>query len=238
MRKLPHPPKEENWGHPQTPGPAAHFASGIGCGAFMPGKAIASPRHTPWSWISDRREVAPVVVPARSCFLRTSVLSSDARRRMVMTKRTSEESDTDERLAEAQARIESLEAAAADAEARGATALEELTGAREARSNLEAQLEEAVAAWETAEGELARTRSEAAETRMGLAEAAVKYRGAKLAAAPEIPQELVPAAESLAENGEGCEAALRVHPQLRSCVGGCGLDGSVPAGRHSRRTDD
>src|SRR5437879_11762199 len=97
MRKLPHPPKEENWGHPQTPGPAAHFASGIGCGAFMPGKAIASPRHTPWSWISDRREVAPVVVPARACFLRTSALSSHARRRVKVPQGAKTDSDTGER---------------------------------------------------------------------------------------------------------------------------------------------
>src|SRR2546422_10513488 len=114
MRKLPHPPKEENWGPPQTPGPAAHFASGIGCGAFMPGKAIASPRHTPWSWISDRRGGAPPVVPARSCFLRTFVLSSDARRRMVVKKRTRGESDTDERPAEGQGGVEELGAGAGD----------------------------------------------------------------------------------------------------------------------------
>jgi len=157
---------------------------------------------------------------------------------MMMTKRTSEESDTDERLAEAQARIESLEAAAADAEARAATALEELTGAREARSNLEAELEEAVAARETAEGELARTRSEAADTRMGLAEAAVKYREAKLAAAPEIPQGLVPAAESLAEIDEAFEAARRVAAQLRERIEDERLSARVPVGSPSRRPTD
>ena len=156
-----------------------------------------------------------------------------------MTKRTSEESDTDERLAEAQARIESLEAAAADAEARAATALEELTGAREARSNLEAELSRK--RWrrrETAEGELARTRSEAAETRMGLAEAAVKYREAKLAAAPEIPQELVPAAESLAEIDEAFEAARRVAAQLRERIEDERLSARVPVGSPSRRPAD
>ncbi len=49
---------------------------------------------------------------------------------MVMTKRISEDNNADDRLAEAQARIEALEAAAADAEARSATALEELSGVK------------------------------------------------------------------------------------------------------------
>ena len=82
-----------------------------------------------------------------------------------MTKRISEDNNSDDRLAEAQARIEALEAAAADAEARSATALEELSGVKQWRLDLETQLAEAVFARETAEGELARTRSEAGETR-------------------------------------------------------------------------
>ena len=84
---------------------------------------------------------------------------------MVMTKRISEDNNADDRLAEAQARIEALEAAAADAEALSATALEELSGVKQGRLDLETQLAEAVFARETAEGELARTRSEAGETR-------------------------------------------------------------------------
>ena len=94
-----------------------------------------------------------------------------------MTKRISEDNNADDRLAEAQARIEALEAAAADAEALSATALEELSGVKQGRLDLETQLAEAVVARETAEGELARTikaldrvqaartRSEAGETR-------------------------------------------------------------------------
>src|SRR2546425_5437693 len=126
---------------------------------------------------------------------------------MVMTKRISEDNNSDDRLAEAQARIEALEAAAADAEARAATALEELSGVKQGRLDLETQLAEAVFARETAGGELARTRSEAGETRTHLAEAAVKYREAKLASAPEIPRELVPAGEGLTEIDEAFEAA-------------------------------
>jgi len=157
---------------------------------------------------------------------------------MMMTKRTSEDNNEDERLAEAQARIESLEAAAADAEARAATALEELTGAREVRSNLEAQLEQAVAAREAAEGELTRTLSEAEEARTWLAEAAVKYREAKLAAAPEIPQELVPAAQSLAEIDEAFEAARRVATRLRERIEDERQSARVPVGSPSRRPAD
>ena len=101
-----------------------------------------------------------------------------------MTKRISEDNNSDDRLAEAQARIEALEAAAADAEARSATALEELSGVKQWRLDLETQLAEAVFARETAEGELARTRSEAGETRNAPSRGAVKYGEAKLASAP------------------------------------------------------
>ena len=152
-----------------------------------------------------------------------------------MTKRTSEENDADDRLAEAQARIEALEAAVADAEARAATALEELTGAREGRSDLETRLAEALAARETAEGELARTRSEADEARTHLAEAALKYREAKLASAPEIPQELVPAAESLTEIDEAFDAARLVAAQLRERIEEERQSARVPVGSPTRR---
>lgn len=157
---------------------------------------------------------------------------------MMMTKRTTEDDDADERLAEAQARIEALEAAAADAEARAATALEQLIADGEARSDLEARLAEATAAREAAEGELARSRSEAGEARSKLAEAAVRYREAKLAAAPEIPHELVPAAESLIEIDEAFEAARRVAAQLRERIEDERQSARVPVGAPSRRPAD
>jgi len=155
-----------------------------------------------------------------------------------MTKRTSEESEVEERAAEAQARIEALEAAAADAEARAATAVEELTATREAHSDLEAQLAEALQARGTAEGELTRARLDAEETRSRLAEAAAKYREAKLASAPEIPQELVPATESLSEIDETFEAAQRVVGQLRERIEDEGQSARVPVGSPSRRPAD
>ena len=152
-----------------------------------------------------------------------------------MTKRISEDNNSDDRLAEAQARIEALEAAAADAEARSATALEELSGVKQGRLDLETQLAEAVFARETAEGELARTRSEAGETRTHLAEAAVKYREAKLASAPEIPRELVPAVERLTEIDEAFEAARLVAAQLRERIEEERQSARVPVGSPTRR---
>jgi len=152
-----------------------------------------------------------------------------------MTKRISEDNNSDDRLAEAQARIEALEAAAVDAEARSATALEELSGVKQGRLDLETQLAEAVFARETAEGELARTRSEAGETRTHLAEAAVKYREAKLASAPEIPRELVPAVERLTEIDEAFEAARLVAAQLRERIEEERQSARVPVGSPTRR---
>jgi len=152
-----------------------------------------------------------------------------------MTKRISEDNNADDRLAEAQARIEALEAAAADAEARSATALEELSGVKQWRLDLETQLAEAVVARETAEGELARTRSEAGETGTHLAEAAVKYREAKLASAPEIPRELVPAVERLTEIDESFKAARLVAAQLRERIEEERQSARVPVGSPTRR---
>ena len=152
-----------------------------------------------------------------------------------MTKRTTEDNDADDRLAEARARIEALEAAAADAEARAATALEELSGVKQGRLDLETQLAEAVFARETAEGELARTRSETGETRTHPAEAAVKYREAKLASAPEIPRELVPAVERLTEIDEAFKAARLVAAQLRERIEEERQSARVPVGSPTRQ---
>jgi hypothetical protein len=131
-------------------------------------------------------------------------------RRLMMARKMSDDDELDERLVDAQTQIESLQTAAADAEARAETAREELTAAREARSGLEAELTEAAAARVAAEGELSQARYEVEEMRSHLAEAAEKYREAKLASAPEVPQDLVPAAGSLAEIDEGFEAAKRI----------------------------
>ncbi len=155
-----------------------------------------------------------------------------------MTKQAMDDGELDDRLADAQAQIESLQAAAADAEARAATAREELTDAKGARSSVEALLAESAAAREAAEDELSGMRSEVEEARSRLVEAAVKYREAKLASAPEIPQDLVPAAETLAEIDAGFEAAQRVVGQLRERMREERQPARVPVGSPARRAPD
>jgi chromosome segregation ATPase len=151
---------------------------------------------------------------------------------MTMARRTpAEDVDMDERLEEAQAQIESLQAGAADAEARAATAREELEAAREARTAAEAAREET-------DGELARLRLEVEDGRSRLAEAAVKYREAKLASAPEVPADLVPPAESLAEIDEGFESARRVVGHLRERMQEERQAARVPVGSPVRRGPD
>ena len=155
-----------------------------------------------------------------------------------MARRTTVDNEDDDRLTDAQARIEALEAAVADAEARAATARTELADAKEARTSAEAQLGETAAAREAAEGEAFRLRSDIEEVRTRLSEAAVKYRAAKLASAPEVPADLVPEAESLAEIDEGFEAAQRVVGQLRERMAEERQSARVPVGSPVRRSPD
>ena len=109
-----------------------------------------------------------------------------------MARRTEDEGEEmDDRLAEAQAQIESLQTAAADAEARAR-----------------------------------------------LPKAAVKYREAKLASAPDVPHDCVPQAESLAEIDEGFEAARRVVGELRERMQEERQSARVPAGSPVRRALD
>jgi hypothetical protein len=88
-----------------------------------------------------------------------------------------------------------------------------------------------------AEGELSQVRSEAQEARTRLAEAAVKYREAKLASAPDVPHDLVPAAESLAEI-DGVEAARRVVGESARADAGRAAVARVPVGSPVRRAPD
>ena len=152
-----------------------------------------------------------------------------------MVRRTESDEDSDERMAEAQAQIEALQTAAADAEARAATARTELAAAKQARTSAEAQLAEVASGREAAEVELSRLRSDVEEVRTQLSEAAVKYREAKLSAAPEVPADLVPASESLAENDEGFEAAQRVVGQLKERMAEERQSPRVPVGSPTRR---
>jgi chromosome segregation ATPase len=149
-----------------------------------------------------------------------------------------------EQLAEAQAEVERLQMAAADGEAR-ALHLEELNG------RMRGQME-------TVEGELAaeRQRIEELEGRLaglheeltvGQAEneglharllaAAGKYREALLAAAPELPEELV-AGESIEEIEAAAERARQTVRQVRERLESQAQVGRVPTGSPPRGVPD
>jgi len=122
--------------------------------------------------------------------------------------------DIEEQLADSRAQIEALQASAADAEARAATARSDLTEAREALSSAQTTIREAAA----------------------------KYRAAVLASAPDIPEDLVPEAEDIAEIDRGIEAARRVVGRVREKMEEETADQAralrVPAGAPVRRTPD
>lgn len=138
-----------------------------------------------------------------------------------MARREADVSEVEEQLAEAQAQIEALQSAAADAAARAATLEEKL-------SQAEAEFARAASASE----------AELSEARSQLREAAGKYREARLASAPDVPQDLVPLAESLAEIDEGFEAAQRVVSRLRERMQEERQAARVPVGSPARRAAD
>jgi chromosome segregation ATPase len=141
-----------------------------------------------------------------------------------MVKQAEAAVELDERLSEAQAQVEALQGAAADAEARGATALAELTEVSVARDSVR--------------GELAQTRAELEEARSQLRAAATRYRDARLVSRPEVPQELVPASDSFDEIDAGFEAALRVVSEVREKMREERQQVRVPAGSPPRRAQD
>lgn len=159
-----------------------------------------------------------------------------------MTGKKNDLPDAGERLAEAQAQLESLQSAAADAEARAATVGAELTDLKRERSELRTQLSDVQAAREAAESELAQARSELSGTRSRLQEAAAKYREARLSASPEIPHDLVPPLESVEEIDQEFEAAQRIVGQLREKMEREAREKSqsarVPLGAPARRSPD
>jgi chromosome segregation ATPase len=150
--------------------------------------------------------------------------------------------ELEEQLAEALAQVDSLQTAAADAEARAATAREDLRAVRAAESEARAQLTDAETARDSGAAELALTRAEAAEARSQVREAALRYREARLAAAPEVPHDLVPELETLEEIDREFEAAQRIVAQLREKMGEeaqrQNRTARVPAGAPARRSAD
>ena len=110
-----------------------------------------------------------------------------------MAKADPETSALKEELADALAQMDSLQAAVADAEARAATGRDRLAGLQ---------------------GELETVRGENERLGARLRESAVKYRDARLAAAPEIPSDLVTAEEMEEIEGQ-LAAAERVVSEMR-----------------------
>lgn len=127
---------------------------------------------------------------------------------------TSDTTELEDQLAEAFARIDELQTSAADAEARAATAQVELIAATQAHDDLRGQLREA----------------------------ALKYREARFAATPDVPQDLVPELETIEEIDREFESAVRVVDQLREKLEKEAAHqkrtGRVPAGSPERRQAD
>jgi len=150
--------------------------------------------------------------------------------------------DVEERLAESQAQIEALQTATADAEARARTARAELAAARKQVTGLEEQLARAASERDSALGQLQQARSDLSAAQTALREAAVKYRAARLASAPDVPEDLVPEAEDIVEIDRGFEAAQRVVGRLREKIEEEKLDQTrafrVPAAVPPRRAPD
>ena len=126
----------------------------------------------------------------------------------------SDTTELEDRLAEALAQVEELQASAADAEARATTARAELKSAAEERDGLRGQLREAAA----------------------------KYREARFAATPDVPEDLVPELATIEEIDREFEAAQRVVGQLREKLEQEAADQKrrtrVPAGAPARRQAD
>lgn len=123
-----------------------------------------------------------------------------------------------EQLADALAQIDSLQAAAADAEARAATQSERLTALR---------------------GELETARADNERLSSNLREAALRYREARLAAAPGVPADLV-TAEEIEAIDEQVAAAERLAAEMRERIEKEQRQEAppVPAGSPVRRAPD
>ncbi|MBI1885440.1 MAG: hypothetical protein HYS09_03875 [Chloroflexi bacterium] len=165
-------------------------------------------------------------------------------------------------LAAARAELETARAEAAEARAQAETARTELASAqaelveaRTAQADLveaSAELAEAraLAGAAQAEADTARTElvdlsAEMAEARGQLADAALRYRDARLAAAPDVPPDLVPVptdappgAETLAEIDRQFDAALRLVDDLRSRLEQQSQAARLPLGSPARRAAD
>jgi hypothetical protein len=152
-----------------------------------------------------------------------------------MRKQDPDTTELEERLADAQAQIEALQSAAADAEARAATA-------RDGEAEVRAQLAEIEAAREESAGALDGLRGEVDGLRLELREAAAKYRAARLAAAPDVPGELVPELATIEGVDREFESAQQVIGRVREHIEQQAAEerrsARVPAGSPGSRAPD
>jgi chromosome segregation ATPase len=149
-----------------------------------------------------------------------------------------------EQLGEARAEVERLQMAAADAEAR-ALQLEEVN--RETRGRLETvegelaserqRIDELDGQLAGAQTGLAAAQQETQELHARLQAAAGKYREVLLAAAPELPEEMV-AGDSIEEVEAAAERARQTVRQVRDRMESQAQVGRVPAGSPPRGAPD
>ena len=134
-----------------------------------------------------------------------------------MSKVDPETSALKEQLTDALAEIDSLQAAVADAEARAATEADRVATVQ-------------------SEQEAARAESERLSAR--LRETALKYREARLTAAPHIPADLVPG-EGMEDIAEQLTAAERLVSEMRERMEKQRRESPpIPAGSPARRAPD
>ena len=141
-----------------------------------------------------------------------------------------EVSELQERLLEAQAEVERLQAMAADREARAAH-LEEVS------AGLRRELEEARSAAASAEERLTALDEESGALREGLRSAAGRYRELALASNPELPGEMV-GGETVEEVEASLQAARETVARVRQHLESQAEAGRVPAGAPPRSPPD
>jgi chromosome segregation ATPase len=149
-----------------------------------------------------------------------------------------------EQLGEARAEVERLQMAAADSEAR-AFHLEEMNG--EIRGRLETvegelaserqRFDELNGQFAGVQTDLASAQQETQELHARLQAAAGKYREVLLAAAPELPEEMV-AGDSVEEVETSAERARQTVRQVRNRLESEAQSGRVPAGSPPRGAPD
>ncbi len=141
-----------------------------------------------------------------------------------------EVTDLEERLAEVQGEMERLQAGAADAEARATQQRQHVVELQSRLSTVEEELAETAR-------ERDRLAAEAVDLQRQLTEAATRYRLARLAVAPEVPEELV-RGDSLDEIDAQFEAAQRIVGEMRGRLEAQAQQGRVPMGAPPRREAD